>query len=70
MLAAPRNVPETILLGTYERVGVKEDAGDTGVLGCRIKQTATVVGDGVRRAAADVNTRFDVSGKAIKAAQG
>lgn len=49
---------------------VREDAGDTSALGCRIKQTATVVGDGVRRAAADVNSRFDVSGKAVKAAQG
>ncbi|CAL8464345.1 g3880 [Coccomyxa elongata] len=35
-----------------------------------LKQTAEVVGDNVRRVAGDVDSRFDVSGKASKAAQG
>ncbi|CAL5220568.1 g2606 [Coccomyxa viridis] len=38
--------------------------------GRRIKQTFTVVEDGVKRAASGVNSRFDVSGKASRAAHG
>ena len=36
----------------------------------RFKKTFTVVEDGVRRAATGVDSRFDVSGKAAKAARG
>ncbi len=39
-------------------------------LPCRVKATFEVVGDNVRRAAASVDSRLDVSGKAAKAAQG
>ena len=37
---------------------------------CRMKETFTIVEDGVRRAAAGVDSRFDVSGKASRAAHG
>lgn len=37
---------------------------------CSFKKTFTVVEDGVRRAATGVDSRFDVSGKAAKAARG
>ena len=35
----------------------------------RLKRTAEVVGDNVRRAAEGVDSKFDVSGKAAKATQ-
>ena len=53
-------------LATYE----KASCTDAFEVACRFKKTFTVVEDGVRRAATGVDSKFDVSGKAAKAARG